>query len=155
MIKAVKNFYLKLILAGESLKPILLLVIRLYWGLSFFYSGLGKLSGIGGTSDFFSELNIPFPIFSSYLVGYVEAICGLCLALGLASRLVALPLIFTMIAAYFFAHLPAVLHLFEKPEEFIAQSPFNFLLASLVIFTFGPGGISLDFLIRRFLIKMK
>ena len=77
----------------------LLLGIRLYWGWQFFLSGKGKLGNLDQTAEFFSELGLPAPKFQAFLAGSTECFGGLLLLIGLGSRLISVPLMFTMIVA--------------------------------------------------------
>ena len=89
------------------------------------------------------------PLFNAYLAGATECFGGLLLVIGLASRLVAIPVAFTMIVAYVTADYEAVTTIFSDPDKFVAAAPFPFLLSSLVVLAFGPGALSLDALIKR------
>lgn len=144
-----KQLYQGLINAGTAFQDVLLLIIRLYWGYSFFSTGLGKLADVSTTVGFFETLNIPFPIANAYLVGTVECVGGLCLLLGFATRLAAIPLIATMLVALATAHKDALLDVWSNPYGLINQTPFTYLLAALIVFAFGPGRISVDALIKR------
>ncbi|MDO8643906.1 MAG: DoxX family protein [bacterium] len=135
---------------GMRFGCIVLLLMRLFWGWHFFLAGKGKLVRIEPIVGFFGELGIPFPFFSAYLVGTVETVCGLLLLFGLFSRLAAVPLTITMIIAYSTAHTDALKTIFSDPDKFMAQEPFLFLLTALLVLSFGPGRLSLDFLIGRF-----
>lgn len=148
-----KSWYDGLVEAGSQCQSFLLLVIRLFWGYQFLVSGWGKLHSIENVSSFFHDLGIPFAETNAYIAAGVEFVGGILLILGLASRLVAIPLAFTMVVAYLTAHWDATSHLFSNPIDFIEQPPFTFLLATLLIFTFGPGTFSLDYLIERFFLK--
>jgi putative oxidoreductase len=134
---------------ASSLQSPLLLVLRLYWGWAFFEAGKGKLLNLGQTAEFFGSLGIPFPALNAALAATTECVGGLLLLVGLASRLAAIPLIFTMIVAYLTADLEAVQNVFRDPDKFFAADPFLFLLASVLIFVFGPGAFSLDHLIGK------
>ena len=144
----VKKGYSLLISAGAVLAPCLLLLIRLFWGVQFLQTGWGKWQDIGPVSDYFQMLGIPSPAFNAYLTATIELVCGSFLAIGLAARLAALPLIITMIIAFLTAHYPSVVNLFNDPQDFVCQLPFNFLLASLIVFCFGPGIFSIDALVE-------
>ena len=144
-----KGFYQGIVGIGEFFQSLFLLVIRLYWGYNFLLSGYGKLSDIPGTIEFFSQLHIPFPMINTYLVGGIEFFGGLFLILGLFSRIITIPLMTVMIGAYLTAHREAVLNLFSQPMDFINQSPFLYFLVCLIVFSFGPGKISLDHLKNR------
>lgn len=140
----IKRGYAGLISVGNSLQSIFLFAIRLFWGGSFILSGYGKFTHIANTADFFSSLGIPFPILNAYLTGGIEFFGGLCLLLGLFSRLAAIPLAVVMTVALFTAHSEALFSALQDPDELVKQAPFNFLLASLIVFIFGPGTFSLD-----------
>jgi len=128
-------------------KDVFLLSIRLYWGWQFFLTGKGKLFHLDDTASFFAELNLPLPKFQALLAGGVECFGGLLLLVGLASRMTALPLIFTMLVAYATAHREELSGLFTDSDTFVTAAPFLFLLASVTVFVFGPGRISLDHLL--------
>jgi putative oxidoreductase len=82
-------------------------------------------------------------------VGSVEMVGGILLILGLASRLISIPLSITMIVAYLTAHKEEVTSIFSEPDKFIGASPFLFLMVTLIIVAFGPGLLSLDALISK------
>jgi putative oxidoreductase len=133
------------------LQPLFLLIIRLYWGWQFFITGKGKLGDIPKVTGFFHSLGIPFPELNAYLAGCTECFGGLLLLAGLASRVTTLPLIFTMIIAYLTASPDAVKNIFHDQDPFFKDDAFTFLAAAVIIFLFGPGPLSLDGLIGRFL----
>jgi putative oxidoreductase len=127
----------------------LLLALRLYWGWQFFGDGRGKLLHLKDIADYFGQLHIPFPYFNACLASATECFGGLLLLVGLGSRLVALPLIFTMTIAYLTAEIDKVKHIFSNPDKFVTADPFLFLLACVIVLVFGPGIFSLDWLIAR------
>jgi putative oxidoreductase len=129
---------------GGWLQPVLLLVVRGWWGWSFFLTGKGKLLNLDKTAAFFAELNIPLPKLNAIVAGSTECVGGLLLLVGLGSRLVSVPLIFTMLVAYATADKEAVAAIFSDPDKFTSATPFLFLLACLMVFAFGPGRLSLD-----------
>lgn len=134
---------------GQFLQPVLLLAIRLYWGWQFFIAGKGKLMNIPRTAEFFASLHIPLPTVNAYFVGGLECIGGLLLLAGLASRPVALLLAINMTVAYLTAHRDAVVNIWNNSDNFVTQAPFLFLLASLIVFCFGPGVVSIDAAIKK------
>lgn len=103
--------------------------------------------------DFFTQLGIPLPVFNAYFVSLLECVGGILLILGLASRLISIPLIVDMLVAYITADREAFTSFFSDPDKFMAAAPFTFLMASLLIMVFGPGSIALDYLIKRFIEK--
>jgi putative oxidoreductase len=129
---------------GDRLKSPLLLIIRLFWGGSFFITGLGKFGHLVKVADFFQSLGIPFPLFSATLTAFIETVCGACLLVGFASRIITIPLILTMITAILTSEQAALKAILSDPQRFIHTTPFSFLFASLLVFVFGPGSASID-----------
>jgi len=136
--------------AADSLQSPLLLAIRLYWGWQFLQTGWGKLNNISKVVDFFTSLGIPAPSFTAHFIAVLETAGGVLLILGLASRLIALPLVINMIVAYIAGDREALTSIFSDPDKFTKADPFPFLLASLIVLAFGPGWFSLDTLIKRY-----
>lgn len=144
-----KQLYQSTVTVGNFLQDFFLLAIRLVWGYFFFLSGWEKLSNIEPVIGFFGELGIPFPMLNAYLVGVVESAGGLLLMVGLGSRLIAIPLIITMMVALATAHKAALFGAFQDPQKLIIQGPFNYLMTAIIIFCFGPGKISIDYALCR------
>jgi hypothetical protein len=75
--------------------------------------------------------------------------------LGAASRLVTIPLIFTMLVAYATQHIDELRPLWTltddgsyNPATFFKAAPFPYLLTALIVLLFGPGAFSIDGLIK-------
>ncbi len=127
----------------------LLLVIRLYWGVSFAQTGWGKLMNLDRTTEFFTSLHLPMPRLNAIAAGSTECFGGVLLALGLFARPAAVPLAFTMIVAYATADREALLGIFSAPDKFLGADPFLFLFAAVIVLAFGPGKLSLDALLFK------
>ncbi len=143
------SFYRGLVTIGNNLQDLFLLVIRIYWGYIFYSAGAAKFENIQGTIQSFQSLGIPFAEYNTYLASGVEYGGGVCLIIGLASRLVSIPLAITMIVALGTAHLSGTLLAFSDPAKFLIEPPVTFLLVVLMIFCFGPGRISMDQLLEN------
>jgi putative oxidoreductase len=131
-------------------QDVLLLVIRLVWGLLFVQTGWGKWHDIPKVVGFFTSIGIPLPELNAYVVATTELVGGLFLAIGLLSRLTPLPLIVSMIVAYVTTEQEALHALTQgDPDPFLSAAPFLFLLASLIVLVFGPGKISADHLLAK------
>lgn len=126
------------------LRSPLLLLIRLYWGWSFFQTGLGKLRNLERTTAFFASLHIPAPQLNAIAAATVECGGGLLLLLGLATRPICVPLTGVMLVAYATADNEALRAIFTDTDKFTSASPFLFLYAVVILFAFGPGRLSLD-----------
>jgi putative oxidoreductase len=121
------------------------LLARLVVGIVFLTTGWGKLHNLSQVTDFFVELHIPAPHAQAILVASTEFLGGLCLTIGLFTRLAALPLSVTMIVAILTAkraEIDGVNALFGL-EEFLYLTIFIWLAIA------GPGKVSLDHLIVR------
>lgn len=153
MFLSLKTFCVFLIQVGTFLQSFVLLAMRLFWGWQFFTSGRDKLLNISPIIDYFGTLGIPLPTINAYTAASIECVGGLCLLIGLASRLVSIPLMIVMFVALLTAHHEAFVNAFENPQAFVQQGPFNFFLTALIVFAFGPGIFSLDALIKRFFYK--
>lgn len=149
MMHILKHGYGILIKVGSLLRSPLLLLCRLYWGWLFFLAGVGKLGNIGGFIPFLEGTGIPLPTLNAYLAGGIEMLGGLCLILGLGSRLAALLLAFVMFMAYYLADFGALKALFHDPALFVAANPFQFLLVCLMVLAFGPGRFSIDYILEK------
>jgi putative oxidoreductase len=148
-ISLAKRGYGLLIRGASLLQSPLLLVLRLYWGWQFFETGKGKLMNHEKVTAFFQDLHIPFPSFNAYLSGSTECVGGLLLLIGLGSRLVSLPLLFTLTIAYLTAESDALKAIFTDPDKFTGSSPFLFLLATFIVLAFGPGKFSVDWILEK------
>jgi putative oxidoreductase len=134
----------KLDTLASHLQSPLLLVIRLYWGLSFAQTGWGKLMHLDRTAGYFESLGLPLPKLNALLAGATECGGGVLLALGLLARPAAVPLIFTMLVAYATTDREALQAITSDPDQFLGAAPFLFLFASLLVLVFGSGKLSLD-----------
>jgi putative oxidoreductase len=144
--KKLYAWYVSLI---SKLQSPFLLIIRLYWGWHFARTGWGKLTHLDKITGYFETLHIPMPRLNAVMAGSTECFGGLLLLLGLGSRIITVPLIFTMIVAYLTADTDAVKNIFSKPDAFLSADEFQFMLAAIIVLIFGPGVFSLDAIIAR------
>jgi putative oxidoreductase len=149
LIAFIAKAYGWLVWSANLLRHPILLAMRLYWGISFFQTGKGKLMSPDKVADFFQSLGIPYPHQQAILAGCTECFGGLLLAAGLASRLVSIPLTVVLIVAYATAESDAAKAIFSDPDKFTSATPFLFLVAVLIVLAFGPGVFSLDWVIGK------
>ncbi|MBS0646235.1 MAG: DoxX family protein [Verrucomicrobia bacterium] len=129
---------------GNFFGHLLLLVIRIYWGYLLVVAGLGKLTNLSESAQFFASIYFPAPLFSAALAGVIETVAGIFLILGLFSRFVALFMVIYFLIAYATAHHQAFISFFSQPSLFFSQKPFLYLYTNLLVFCFGPGKVALD-----------
>lgn len=123
-----------------------LLLLRLVIGIIFMAHGMQKLfgffggGGITGTADFFTNLGIPFPVTTAWIVAIGETFGGLLLCIGLLTREIAVFFIVLMIGAIITVH--------GQNGFFITNSGFEYNFAiigiCLCLLFCGGGGFSMD-----------
>ena len=117
---------------------LLILALRLFFGILFFSHGLDKMIN-------FNELSYTYPSvlgFGSYMTLMVSIICefgcSLFLIAGLLVRIITIPMIISMGVAFFDVH-DAMM-----PEGELALIYF---IMFILLFLVGPGRYSIDYLI--------
>lgn len=92
----------------QSMEGVAPLLLRIYLAPIFIMAGYGKLSAFESTAAWFGNsewgLGLPFPELLTAMAGGTELIGGWLLLFGFATRLIALPLMMTMIVAAVTAH---------------------------------------------------
>jgi putative oxidoreductase len=144
-----KTYFRWFVPPTSTLQSLVLFVVRLYWAWQFFLTGKGKLMDLEKPTQFFQSLGIPFPHAQALLAGATECFGGLLLLMGLCSRLVSIPLMILLSVAYLTADLEAAKMIFSDPDKFLTADEFLFLFAVVLVFVFGPGKFSIDWLIKR------
>jgi putative oxidoreductase len=143
---------------GAHFQSFVLLALRVTWGWQLLVAGYGHLTHIDKTVEAFKGWGVPFPLANVYISGTTEMIGGALLVLGLAARLIAIPLVFNFLVAYATASRATIVQLItgesgtrlDAYDSFINDSAFPMLILALTVFAFGPGKLSLDHLLRRF-----
>jgi putative oxidoreductase len=119
---------------------------RIAIGVVFAGTGWGKLHNLEKITAFFTNLGIPAPGFNAVLVASAELICGLLLFVGLFTRLAAIPLVITMVVAILTAKRTDIGGL----SDLLGFVEFLYIVLLLWLAAAGPGPISLDRLLTRF-----
>jgi putative oxidoreductase len=129
------------------------LLTRITVGYAFFLTGRGKLGDLEKFSGFLSALGVPFASAQAPFIAGLEFVGGICLVVGLLTRLMSAGLLGTMVVAiltaeretFFKAWLPTG----DVGPLDIAPYVFFLLLSWLVLY--GPGAVSLDTLVAKWL----
>jgi putative oxidoreductase len=116
---------------------------------TFWEAGKRKLEDIESIAGWFESLEIPAPMLNAYLATYTEVIGAVLLVLGLATRLISIPLIITMIVAIKTVHWENGFASGDNGYEI----PLYFMLMLFVLLTFGAGKFSLDHYIKKYVNK--
>lgn len=133
------------------------LLTRLVMGQAFFFTGRGKLQNAENVVSFFTSLGIPFPAANAAFISRLEYYGGMLLIAGLLTRLVALLLGSTMIVALATADRANFMGaLFGTTETGLTDVvPFVYLLFLVWLVIMGPGALSLDALLKRWLLPKR
>lgn len=139
------NFLFPQYLRGTGVS-VLLLIVRVFFGILFFTHGLEKLMN-------FNELSMTYPSvlgFGSYMTLMVTIFCEFCCSLfliaGLLQRIMTIPMILAMGVAFFDVH-DAMM-----PEGELALI---YLIVFIILFFTGPGKYSADYMIDSTIKKEK
>ncbi len=137
------------------LQSVVLLMIRLLFGYELALTAWGHLHNVDAMVKNFTDWGVPLPQLNVYISGYTELIGGVLLIIGLAARLISLPLVLNFIVAYLTASKDTIHMLVSGPnrldgvDKFFNDSAFNFLIAAMIVLAFGPGKASIDYLLER------
>ena len=147
LMQRIAQLVLKITGALAFLAPLL---TRLVVGWGFHVTGHGKIQDLGKVTGFFTDLGIPFPGLNAAFVSYLEFVGGLCLVLGLGTRLFAFLLSGSMMVALLTADRPTLVEKF--PADVTDVTSFTYLLFLIWLVLYGPGPVSLDYLISKWLV---
>ena len=122
----------------ERLISLLILAVRVFFGVMFFTHGLQKMMNFSVLSDSFPSV-LGLGSYTTLMVSiFCEFCCSLFLIAGLLHRLVLIPMIVTMAVAFFDIH-DAMM-----PEGELALI---YLIVFIILFFTGPGRYSFVYLI--------
>ena len=123
------------------------LVARLSFGYFWLETGIAKVQNLDGFTQRFMGWGIPFPAFSAGLSAWTELIGGALIMLGLFTRLISIPMIINMIVAIVLV----VSANFQGIDEFVEADETVYILIFFWLLMAGPGKVSLDTLLARWL----
>lgn len=129
----------------DKLQDIPLLFLRLILAYGFYMPAMMKWGNINGIIEWFDGMGIPMPTLNAYLAATTEMAAVILLPLGLATRILSIPLIITMVVAIVTVHLGNGFNAGDNGFEI----PLYYILMLLVLLISGGGRISLDHLIKK------
>jgi putative oxidoreductase len=135
-------------LAGiyDAVSPVTELLIRLIAGGSLVFHGYEILFGnTAAAAKFLASAGFEDGLFWAYVVGLVEFVCGLCLAAGFLTRLVAVPIIGFLTIAIITYHWQFGFAWENRGFEY----PLFWIVVVMHFLVHGGGRWSLDALVGR------
>jgi putative oxidoreductase len=137
--------------ATRVVQPVAPLITRLVIGQAFFLTGRGKLMNFDSTAGFFAGLGIPFPTANAAFISTLELVGGVCLMLGLGTRVFAALLSSTMVVALMTADKMSFVSALEGTSDqgLTGVVPVVFLMFLLWLVGSGPGPVSVDRIVAR------
>ena len=131
------NFLFPQYFRGKGVS-LLILVVRVVFGVLFFTHGLDKMINFNYLVDTYPSV-LGFGSYTTLMVSiFCEFCCSLFLIAGLLDRIMTLPMIVAMGVAFFDIHDAMI------PEGELALIYF---IVFIILFLVGPGRYSLDYLI--------
>lgn len=122
----------------EKLISLLILALRIFFGVLFFVHGLDKMINFSTLSETFPSV-LGFGSYMSLMLSvFCEFCCSLFLIAGLLERIILLPMIISMGVAFF------VIHDSMMPE---GELSLIYLVIFIILLVTGPGRYSLDYMI--------
>jgi putative oxidoreductase len=122
-----------------------LLFLRLILAYGFWEPAKNKWADINAIAEWFESLGVFAPRLNAYMAATTEMAGVFLLTLGLATRIISIPLIVTMIVAIKTVHWTNGFPAGENGYEI----PLYYMLMLFVLLTFGPGKLSLDYIIKK------
>ena len=140
------TFYKNILAKIEILKDIPPLLFRLILAYGFYGPATMKLGNIDGIAEWFAGMGLPFPTLNAYMAVATETAGFILLFLGLATRIISIPLIVVMLVAIFTVHIG---NGFEAGANGF-EIPLYYLLMLFGLIVTGPGKLSLDAVIEKY-----
>jgi putative oxidoreductase len=129
----------------SNLQDLPLFFFRLILAIGFFTPAMMKWKNIGGIAEWFGSMGIPMPTINAYLAASTEMAAVILLPLGLATRLISIPLMITMVVAIVTVHIGNGFNAGDNGYEI----PLYYMLMLLSLLISGAGKFSLDHIILQ------
>jgi putative oxidoreductase len=140
-----KNIFAKFENIANKVQDVALLFLRLILAYGLWEPAKTKWADINSVAEWFGSIGIFAPKLNAYMAATTEMAGVFLLILGLGTRFVSIPLIVTMLVAIKTVHWENGFAASENGYEI----PLYFMLMLFVLFTFGSGKLSIDYLIKK------
>lgn len=130
----------------DALEPLAYPLIRFIAGVMMIPHGYAKVfGGIEGTTKFFASVGLEPALILAWYVGLLELVGGICVALGLLTRLMSAQMIGLLAVATFYIHLPSGFIWVKGGFEY----PLFWMVVMVAITIKGGEKLSLDNLMAK------
>ncbi len=116
------------------------MLIRLPVGLIFFTQGILKFTDPNMGVARFARIGFSNPEFTAHLVGGFEIVCGLCVLLGLWTRLTAIPLFLVITTAIATTKVPEFFRAGQGFWFMVSDARTDFAMFCSLLFLIAAGG---------------
>jgi putative oxidoreductase len=130
----------RLLTLARRLEPLGPTLARLTVGLVFIGTGWGKLHTLPDVTEYFTSLGIPMPGLNARVAAATELFGGILVLVGLGTRLVVLPMAFTMVIAILTAKRADIHGL----TDLVGFEEWSYLVFFVWLAVAGAGPLSLD-----------
>ena len=129
----------------DSIKTPLVVVGRVLLALMFILAGLSKLTNIAGTAGYIASGGLPAPMLLAVVVGLLELLGGIAIAVGFHARWAALALgLFTLLASVLFHRYWAVPADQAMVQQLMFMKNLSVAGGMFIVAALGAGPASLD-----------
>ena len=130
---------------NDSLKTPLVIIGRVLLALMFILAGLDKLGNISGTAGYIASGGLPMASALAVLVGLLELLGGIAIAIGFQARWAALALgLFTLVASLLFHKFWAVAPDQAYMQQLLFMKNLSVAGGLFIVAALGAGPASLD-----------
>lgn len=130
---------------NDSLKTPLVVIGRVLLALMFIMAGYGKLSNISGTAGYIASGGLPMASVLAVVVGLLELLGGIAIAIGWQTRWAALALgLFTLVASLLFHKFWAVAPDQAYMQQLLFMKNLSVAGGLFIVAALGAGPVSLD-----------
>jgi putative oxidoreductase len=130
----------------EKVKDMPPLLFRIVLAYGFYGPATMKLKNFAGIVEWFTSMGIPLPKLNALLATGTETAGFILIFLGLATRIISIPLMVVMVVAIATVHLG---NGFEAGNNGF-EIPIYYMLMLFSLLITGPGKFSLDALIKKY-----
>lgn len=134
-----KNFLFPTYYDESRAYSVLLLIVRIFFGILFLTHGYDKLMQHAALANLFADPLGIGSFISFWMVIFSEVVCSFALIFGILQRIVLIPMITTMCVAFFIVH---------GGDAFaVKELSFVYLIVFIILYITGPGKYSFDAII--------